>query len=217
MKPISAARQRELLGPSRKPSTTPPSTDPSAGTPKAPGRPRGARAIGIGEGESRPASSIVVGVDPGAVNGIAVLDMAGPTPRILSLGSCRDPRAVLEMAAWRPVLVAVESVSAVFSRARFGAGMASALVNTARIEGQVLEHYRGLGIQVATCSAAEWRRALTGSGTARDARIKVVLGMRGLLPGRTNAHERDAIGVALFAWQRARVGAMGRARTVERR
>ena len=95
--------------------------------------------------------------------------------------------------------VAVESVEQVFTRARFGASMGTGLVRAARQTGIFVELARARGALVLEVPAARWRKGLTGRGNATDAQIKIALS--GLLRGeRTNAHERDALGLARHAW-----------------
>lgn len=149
---------------------------------------------------------IVVSIDPGATIGFAHCRAVTRDLHWLTLGSYRRESEVMEsicaavtMAGDLPVIVAVESVESVFGRARFGAAMGTGLVRAARQTGVFVELARARGALVLEVPAARWRKGLTGRGNATDAQIKIAL--HGLLRGvRTNAHVRDALGLARHAW-----------------
>lgn len=158
---------------------------------------------------------IVLGYDPGASLGYALVDTGEP-PRVIWCGAASRDAVDLARALDTGVtvdLVAIERVETVYSRARFGASMATALVAAARVEQRLADCAERRGWPVLYVTAGDWRRAIAGSRTASDARIKRALTLRfgDVLP-RTNAHARDAIGVALYGaavWGRAE--AIGRA------
>jgi Holliday junction resolvasome RuvABC endonuclease subunit len=69
---------------------------------------------------------------------------------------------------------------------------------TALIAGEVGGMCRTLGLPVAYLLAREWRKPLCGRGSAKDSEIEIALSAHIDLPKRTNAHVRDAAGVALI-------------------
>lgn len=142
----------------------------------------------------------VIGYDPGATIGMAVLDVDGHRARLVDARVSRDTSCVEgDLTLWAPDLVAVETVSHVYPRARFSARMASAISNASLVAGRILGAAEGLGIPTVEVTAATWRKAIVGSGTASDARVKAaILGRIAGVP-RCSAHVRDAAGVALFA------------------
>ena len=157
--------------------------------------------------EPRAPTFLVLGIDPGAVTGWCLLDLAPSRPRWLDGGSFRGPLAWLPM--WSLAeFVAVESVAGVFPRAGFGTGMATALLHAAELGGRILGQCQVRGVATQQASALEWRRGIVGSAQASDARVKAVLELRVDAMPRTNAHARDAAGVALFCGQRARLARM---------
>jgi len=90
-----------------------------------------------------------------------------------------------------------------------------ALLKTAYEAGCVCGQLQARGVPVVPLCAADWRRDVCGNGSATDAVIKdaVTRLVRGW-PKRSNAHHRDAAGVALAAgWLRLREqgGSMGEA------
>lgn len=76
--------------------------------------------------------------------------------------------------------------------------------------GEIAGFCRGLkygfyGFDTFEFSALEWRRAVIGKSNASDAEVKRVLSALVALPARSNAHERDAVGLALYVERRIRV------------
>ena len=154
----------------------------------------------------------VLGVDPGATIGAAILRV--------SRGNCEwidswSGRSVGYLRSWlaetgahgrRFDLVAIETAAVVYPRAGFGTYMATALMDAAKIggelRGQAIE--RGLSTQEATAAAA--RKALVGLAQPSDAQVKSALGRAVKLPKFTNAHVRDAAVVALYCGRRALLG-----------
>jgi Holliday junction resolvasome RuvABC endonuclease subunit len=165
----------------------------------------------------RPARSLIVlGVDPGATTGWALVkvSLSVSGSQWLAAGAEREPSNVLSVmrgsmltAGERIELVAIETIGTVFPRARFGAGMAKDLARASRIGGELAGAAKVMGLTVAEVEAAAWRRALTGRGAPKDRLVKLALGMVIKLPARSNAHERDAAGVALHCARRALVNA----------
>jgi Holliday junction resolvasome RuvABC endonuclease subunit len=74
----------------------------------------------------------------------------------------------------------------------------AALLATARVAGELVAVAQSCHRRVVEMSASKWRQGLTGKSNASDALIKkaVELYVDGL-PKRSNAHVRDAIGVAI--------------------
>lgn len=145
----------------------------------------------------------VMGIDPGATHGAALIEL--PEGRgqadYIEHASTRDLDELLRLlTAWEPELVGCESVTTVYSRARFGAGMATALLNAERAVGDLRNECRKLAVPFVSVRAAAWRKLLTGNGSVGDQYIKsaVMLWVRGW-PKRSNAHARDAAGVAFWA------------------
>lgn len=149
----------------------------------------------------------VLGVDPGATTGLALirLDNAGAT-WLGDESTRRDPGASSLMADHLELLdlVAIESVRSVYPRARFAAHMATCIARASRVAGEIAGAARAHGIEVVDVTAEEWRKALCSSRQATDAMVSTVIRSRvSDWPTRSNAHVRDAAGVALFAGRRA--------------
>lgn len=95
-----------------------------------------------------------------------------------------------------PALVAIERPA--------GGGYSPAtvppLLETAYQAGRVAGVAERLALSVRPLAAADWRREVVGRGNAENAAIKdAVLRLVRGWPKRSNAHERDAAGVALAA------------------
>lgn len=104
------------------------------------------------------------------------------------------------MAEDRVVHVAVEQVLKVVDREGFSLSMASELAKTERVGGLILGAARILGLQWSEPEAPAWRKALCGDRQASDALIKTIVGARVHgIPASTNSHQRDAMGVAIYA------------------
>ncbi len=143
-------------------------------------------------------SHLVVGFDVGATLGVAVLveqwggfsySFAGS----MRYGAIEWARCVALKLS--PSLVAIETPSGYIHEHARG----KALLAAARQAGELVGALRADGHTVVECSAVEWRKALCGRGTATDARVKQMVRTRvSNWPARSNAHERDAAGVAMF-------------------
>lgn len=159
----------------------------------------------------------VAAFDPGGrYTGYALLDVGPGLQRFIKGGVSErgDMFAIGFFMAEQIDLVAVESVRAMYGRARFGVSMANAIRGATRIEERILAAARNAGIPSAICTAADWRRALLGKrpqvGTA-DAAIKRALSLRLELPKRSSCHMRDAVGCGLFLAQKHKIERMKRA------
>lgn len=152
----------------------------------------------------------VLGVDPGATIGWCVLDVGDSTGSYVSAGAVRagahglgdDARSLLEsvLAGARAIILAIERVEHVHGQARMGSSYAEGLARAGWVGGEIAQLGRARGLEVATVEAAVWRKLLVGSRTAKDAQIAAMVRVRiPTWPKRSNAHTRDAAGVALWA------------------
>jgi Holliday junction resolvasome RuvABC endonuclease subunit len=159
---------------------------------------------------SRVRSVRVLGVDPGSTIGIAMLSVLRPSATGLLVGAWRAASdRELDEALVRlskildeePIdLVAVERVEHVHGSDRMGSSYAEGLTRAAWIGGEIAGAARARGLKVVTVDAPTWRSALVGSRRASDAEVKrMVLTRIPGWPSSSNAHERDAAGVALWA------------------
>lgn len=147
---------------------------------------------------------VVLGFDPGATTGWAYLEVSLAAATWIAAGAERDPSELLHRVQTTATLdlVALERVATVFPRDRFGTAMARDLAHASWIGGEIAGAVRMLRRAVAECEATEWRKALVGATSPSDAKITRALRMHLRLPARSNAHERDAAGVALFCARR---------------
>jgi hypothetical protein len=160
-----------------------------------------------------------IGVDPGAKVGLALMRCSltavparrGPTLQDkLWVHSWSDAVNIV-IAGWvafiegeepkSKLIGVVERVEKVFPVQRRGikgisSKMASALVHSTECAVEIRASLRPLCETVLEVPAAVWRRGLVGVSSPSDAVIARAI--RGLYPslGRSNAHERDAIGLA---------------------
>lgn len=150
---------------------------------------------------------ITLGLDPGVTTGYGVVSVEpSKRPRVLDAGSTRltgyDLGHALYALGMRHgvELVAVERIVGVSFAGR--KSNVAALVDAADVAGLLRGYMLARGCNITTTTALEWRKALVGNAHASDAEVARTLGMRMTLP-RTNAHARDAIGVAVFCGMRA--------------
>jgi Holliday junction resolvasome RuvABC endonuclease subunit len=168
---------------------------------------------------------IVLSFDPGRAIGHACIDFLasrgcpGGRPRIIALetietaaaihGTSPFSRALDILSAYEPhraeCIVAIETNDTYVTRERNV--NPAPFINAARIGGELAGYARALGLRVVEVSAHEWRRAIVGKRTASDAEVKAAIGRIVDLPKQSNAHERDACGVALYAERFIRLGA----------
>jgi Holliday junction resolvasome RuvABC endonuclease subunit len=162
---------------------------------------------------------LILGVDPGRTTGWALLEVgrAIDGARVVRAGLFRFDEDE-QPEAWVPSrdapelwAAAVESdVLAVESPDRCHVRAASGGVTPSMVAGLLLA--KGLACVLSAvyparamhCPAETWRKVIVGRANASDAQIAAALARlcrAGLLamPSRTNAHVRDAIGVALWA------------------
>ena len=169
---------------------------------------------------------IVLGIDPGATIGLALLDVPAAwvrgaasrsgKARVVAVGSARPEGAATQIAvrAWlasalekHPELgaepstvldvVGIERPSGyAYSAARVGP-LLDAAWQGGELAGWAANSH--LATTVATVPAGDWRRLVVGTPSARDAQVAAALGSWVVDLGRTNAHGRDAIGVAIGA------------------
>ena len=169
---------------------------------------------------------IVLGIDPGATIGLALLDVpdtwrrgapsrAGKA-RVVAVGAVR----AVGGSALRPVYDWLDA-----ARAKILPGAPTGLprldvVGIERPMGYAYQAARvgplldaawqggefagwathaGIATMVAAVPAGDWRRLVVGTPSARDAQVAAALGSWVVGLGRSNAHGRDAIGVAIGA------------------
>lgn len=155
---------------------------------------------------------IVLGIDPGATIGLALLEVPavgrpkwlwhGDTRRVQrAIASAMDD-AIASLGVRVPVdAIAVEEVRGYVYEKQRGAE----LFKTSQREGRLIEQAESCGFDPIMVSRADWRKALCGNGSADDAKVKRALTMQVVnMPTRTNAHVRDAAGVAIVGARMAR-------------
>ena len=158
---------------------------------------------------------IILGLDPGShTTGYAILDAERATVSFVECGSLENE----ELAAWLyddahdVDCVAIERIEGV-AFAPKGAGIVPHLLSASNAAGvakgaaQLLSTNRAR-VHIVEASAREWRKAIVGKANASDADVKrvVTLHVQGW-PKVSNAHERDAAGVAMYAARRVRLEA----------
>ena len=149
----------------------------------------------------------VLGLDPGEHIGVALLEVGArqAVPLVLGAWAASEPPASLlarlrEHVDHRETVVCVERVEAVHGAARMGSGYATGLCLSNWIGGLLAGFAGADGLRVVTCTAAEWRSALVGSRSPSDAEVKQAVRLRiPNWPAKSNAHQRDAAGCALWA------------------
>lgn len=156
----------------------------------------------------------VLGIDPGATIGVAMLDVGSARASLVACAKWDDGNdeslvetALRAIVHGGPEIVAIERVSAVHGAARMGSSYAEGLARCNWIGGLLAGLAHARGKRVVTCSAAEWRSALCTSRVASDGEVKQMVRIRvPNWPAKSNEHERDAAGVALWAgletWRR---------------
>lgn len=151
-----------------------------------------------------------LGWDPGRRwVGWALLDVPERGPAVHLRSGMLDLQESDLFAAGSPLLtmredgvlhVAVEQVRQVVERDGFSISMAAELARAERVGGLIVGAARILGMQWSEPSAPAWRQSLCGQRQASDALIKTIMEARVHgLPARTNPHQRDAMGVAIYA------------------
>lgn len=142
-----------------------------------------------------PTSSAILAFDAGPrKTGWSLVSM-GPTPIVLSVGEVAShPEDLAALVAeTAPAHVGIEVIKGyAFAQAR-----TAMLMATSEVAGII----QGLAF-AAKCgmtffSAREWRAIIVGVPAPSDAEVAAALAGLVVLPSRTNAHHRDAVGVAL--------------------
>lgn len=146
----------------------------------------------------------VLGIDPGKTVGLALLDVGASQARFLDASALDaallDGPLMFATFAPAPDLVAIEKVEHVHGSDRMGSSYAEGLARAAWVGGELAAAARAAGLRVITVEASAWRRAIVGSRTASDATIAKAIRLRvPTWPSKSNAHQRDAAGVALWA------------------
>ena len=149
-------------------------------------------------------ADVLLGLDVGVHTGYVVLTPSLPgryryvAHGVITGNYVASVGEVVDM--WAPTLVAVEVPQGyVHEHAR-----GKALLDAARLGGELVGHLRTVVERVEQVSAQEARKALCGRATATDAMVKAAVGYRvPTWPRRSNDHERDAALAAMFAFERA--------------
>lgn len=156
---------------------------------------------------------LVVGIDPGAsLHGVALLRVSGARASFVEAHRLDTTELVLWLKALaiQAPYVAIETAYGVHAGiartrgAQAALSIARASVATTRADGVIEGVCVGLGLVTMRATALEWRAALAGGRQASDAAVaamvpRLVSGW----PARSNAHTRDAAGVAVFCARRA--------------
>lgn len=149
---------------------------------------------------------IVVGLDPGATTGWARVRLEhGKRPIVLDCGTFHEPTARLAGERFGELLdalppdtrYAIETLAGIAFPMK-GGGIVGSLIAAAKVE----ERLRTLVDQrahsgVYDLTAHQWRQSLCGKRAATTQQIADALALGVAMPKRTNAHVRDAIGVAV--------------------
>ncbi len=149
---------------------------------------------------------LAAGIDPGATSGIVLLDVRGARAWWLADESTRDPFASDLLREPSLDVVCIETPTVMLARDRFSPWMATNVANAKAQARELRRHFLDRGIAVLEVTAGQWRGRLIGKASADDALIAMMI-PRLILdwPARSNAHVRDAAGVALWG---ARTAAM---------
>lgn len=138
----------------------------------------------------------VLGIDPGSGHiGLAVIDVGDQG--FLEWVSCATVKpgevTTAMLATYKMNDVAFVVVEAPVGRPGPWIGP---VVDTAMIAGEIYGMAMCVGLRPTYVTCSDWRKVITGRHNASDAQVKVALEKRMVLPKRTNAHVRDAAGVA---------------------
>jgi len=156
---------------------------------------------------------IVLGIDPGKTTGWAMVEDGA---RLLAFGvlATGDEEAhlaeLIKRPAIPPSLVVVEMAGEIHPVRRKGfAGIstdqATALLRAGEIGAGLLCEAKHCGVERERVTSEEWRRAICEDAQADNATIETALRLRLARmppPRKSNNHERDAMGVALFGFLR---------------
>jgi Holliday junction resolvasome RuvABC endonuclease subunit len=161
-----------------------------------------------------PGGILVLGVDPGPTShGWALVHVTGlDGGRFVICGECKDQPAenILRLVKTPSGLLAIE-VPARFlpSNGTHYPAVAGALMGTTYQAGRLASIAEDRGLASVEMTAADWRREVCGKGAAKDGQVAEAVGrLVSGWPKRSNAHVRDAAGVALaagWAWIRKQV------------
>ena len=157
-----------------------------------------------------------IGFDPGKHAGWTALELprAGARANLLGRGILsrgiadgidhRVEEALELMLRFEIDLVGVEAVDFVVGRKGFGPNMAGHLMRAARLGARIYQVALDHGFAAENVTAELWRRWLVGSPQADNPAIAATMRVR-IADGssRSNNHERDGSGVALFVAERA--------------
>ena len=154
---------------------------------------------------------IVVGIDPGPTkSAYAIVQFKGNTLDVLSSGFFSELSETIADAIYDGffALETVEGYAWMPERS-------SALIQTSFVAGVIDGTLSTIGHRVVRLSARQWRKVICNDPAASDKIIKRILQARIPTLPRTNAHVRDAIGVALAAIElERRAAVLNRAKLV---
>ena len=149
---------------------------------------------------------IVLGLDPGVTTGWArVLLEHGKRPVVLDCGTFREESARDAGYEFASLLIehggggkcVIETLAGPAFPMK-GGGIVGSLIAAAKVEERLRCVADGVyHSNVHDLTAHQWRQALCGKRAATTQQIADALALRVVMPKRTNAHVRDAIGVAV--------------------
>lgn len=141
----------------------------------------------------------VLGIDPGSAHvGVAVLEFDLQQPVWIESQKLAPDDVTWEWA--RPQLVGIDLVAIELPRQGFRAA-GGHIISTSWVGGRVEMAAEVAGVERMRLTSYEWRRRLCGNSNAKDHMVKEALQEFMTVP-RSNAHTRDAAGVALVAgWE----------------
>lgn len=140
----------------------------------------------------------VLGVDPGATVGLALLEVRGGVAWWCGDDSTRDALAS-DLVRDELDLVVIEKVGMVFASEGFSPWIATTLMRADRVAERIKVHFEQRRIPIREVAASTWRKHVIGKGNAGDALIRdtIELVVRDW-PKRSSVHVRDAAGCALW-------------------
>ena len=153
---------------------------------------------------------IVLGVDPGSAHvGWAVLESGGPAHVVSGSHEGLPTRDVIArlrgaVRTRRVGLVAVERVEQVNARGGFGSQMATGLLLGHGVGQRIAQALEDDGVRVVEVTAEAWHLAYFNARAVDGPAVAALVQTRILgWPAVSNAHERDAAAIALWALEAA--------------
>jgi Holliday junction resolvasome RuvABC endonuclease subunit len=153
--------------------------------------------------------------DPGANTGWALVEEVGSKIVLLKTGTFHFDSTTFSLDAFAPLAeadaVSIETIQFVYpkefqaNRKGIPARMATNLVETGRLEVRIEMEARRRGKTVLTFAERAWRQRIFGWDADASAVKKRLTLLMMNVPVRSNEHERDAMGGALYAVQTLRL------------